>query len=87
MKISFDPRKDETTRLTRGFSLALGETVIRQRVIIFSDDRQDYGEERQVCLGYVENRLFVCVFTMRETTYHIISVRKANDREVAKYGR
>ena len=80
MKISFDPKKDEQTREKRGFSLAVGAEVISNAVATIFDDRRDYGEDRFVAFGYVGERLFVCVFT-------IISVRKANDREVARYGR
>lgn len=87
MKISFDPKKDELTRQTRGVSLALGAEIISNASFTIYDDRRDYGEDRFVAFGYVGERLFVCVFTIRDITYHIISVRKANDREVAKYGR
>ena len=87
MKISFDPGKDEKTLMERGFSLAIGAEVITNQVATFLDDRRDYGEDRFVSFGYVEGRLFVCVFTMRDTTFHIISVRKANDRELNRYGR
>jgi uncharacterized protein len=73
MKISFDPKKDQLTRQTRDISLALGAEII--------------SNASATTFGYVGERLFVCVFTMRDVTYHIISVRKANDREVAKYGR
>lgn len=87
MKISFDPAKDEKTKRERGFSLALGAEIIRNRVHTVLDDRRDYGEDRFISFGYVGERLFVCVFTMRDTTFHMISVRKANDREIARYGR
>jgi len=82
MKISFDPAKDEKTKRERGFSLALGAEIIRNRVHTVLDDRRDYGEDRFISFGYVGERLFVCVFT-----FHMISVRKANDREIARYGR
>ena len=86
MKISFDPGKDEWTRAERGFSLALGAEVIRNKVATFLDDQRLWrGSLRH--LGYVEARLYVCVFTMRDTVFHLISVRKANDREIARYGR
>ncbi|MEP9396605.1 BrnT family toxin [Mesorhizobium sp. KR2-14] len=87
MKISFDPAKDEKTRVERGFSLALGVDVIRNQVALRLDDRRDYGEDRLISFGYVEERLFVCVYTVRGDTLHIISVRKANDREIKRYGR
>lgn len=87
MKVSYDPGKDERTRRERGFSLSLGAEVVKHRVHVFLDNRHDYGEDRYVAYGYVEDRLFVCVFTIRADTYHIISLRKANQREVARYGR
>jgi uncharacterized protein len=87
MKISFDPAKDERTRIERGFSLALGAEVIRNQVTLKLDDRRDYGEDRLISFGYVNERLFVCVYAVRDDTVHIISLRKANDREVEKYGR
>ena len=87
MRVSFDPKKDEQTREARGFPLAVGAEVISNAVATILDDRRDYGEDRFIAFGYVGDRLFVCVFTMRDITYHIISVRKANDREVARYGR
>lgn len=87
MKISFDPTKDELTRETRGFSLALGAEVIRNQAALIVDDRRDYGEERLVSFGYIGKRLYVCVYTVRGDALHIISVRKANEREIRKHGR
>lgn len=87
MEISFDPEKDEKNRRERGISLAVGEEIIRNRITTFLDDRRDYGEDRYVSFGYAQGRLHVCVFTIRNEAFRIISVRKANDREVRKYGR
>jgi uncharacterized DUF497 family protein len=87
MEVSFDPEKDARNRRERGFSLAFGSDVIRNMVTTRIDKRHDYGEVRRIAYGYVEERLFVCVYTLREDTLRIISVRKANEREVRKYGR
>lgn len=87
MKISFDPKKDEQTRRERGLSLTLGAEIIRSQVAVRMDSRFDYGEERLIAYGYLEDRLHVCVYTVRDDTLRIISVRKANEREVARYGR
>ena len=86
MKITFDPKKDEWTRRERGLSLALGAEIIANATVRFLDTRFDYGEDRVLAYGYVRKRLHVCVYTLRGDRYHIISVRKANDREVQKYG-
>lgn len=49
------------------------------------DDRHTYDEERYVAIGYIGERLHVMAFTMREETIRIISLRKANKREVNNY--
>ena len=45
------------------------------------DLRIDYGEKRYISFGLINNRLCVVVWTPRDTGRHIISMRKANDRE------
>ncbi|MGC2787336.1 MAG: BrnT family toxin [Roseiarcus sp.] len=46
----------------------------------------DYGETRQIAFGFINNRLFVCVYTDRGDERRVISLRKANSREVRRYG-
>ena len=36
-------------------------------------------------LGYIGDRLHYVVYTMREGKYRIISLRKANPREIRQY--
>jgi hypothetical protein len=49
------------------------------------DDRFHYGEVREVAFGFIGKRLHVLVFTRRAALLHIISLRKANDRERKLY--
>ncbi|KPK89813.1 hypothetical protein AMJ80_09270 [bacterium SM23_31] len=49
------------------------------------DDRSDYGEERWVTLGFIGNKLHVMVYTIRGHKIRIISLRKANKREIKYY--
>ncbi len=55
--------------------------------ICLIDDRLDDGEVRQIAFGHINGRLFVRVFVDRGSTRRIISLRKANTREVKKYGK
>jgi uncharacterized DUF497 family protein len=48
------------------------------------DTRRDYGEPRIVCFGSLRGRLVQVVYTPRGADRHIISMRKANDREKAR---
>lgn len=48
--------------------------------------RASYDETRNIALGYIKRRLHVLVFTIRRQTVRVISLRKANQREVRAYG-
>lgn len=52
---------------------------------IIVDDRDDYGELRMKALGFIGERLHVLIFTERGDNIRVISLRKANKREVNAY--
>ena len=49
------------------------------------DKRKDYGETRIVCYGLLRGRLVVIGYTRRGAVRHVFSMRKANDREQARF--
>ena len=53
--------------------------------VLWIDARQDYGETRQIALGYLEGRMHVLCFIETSTGIRIISFRRANAREVKRY--
>lgn len=88
MRITFDPAKDTANIAKHGVSLTFAAQIMADpnRVEIL-DLRFDYSEDRWAVFGMVENRVWVCIYTPRGETHRIISVRKANDREVSQYSR
>lgn len=48
------------------------------------DDRKDYGELPEIGSAVVANRLYCIVFTQRGETFRMISLRKANTREIQR---
>jgi uncharacterized protein len=48
--------------------------------LILPDNRQG-GELRYTALGFIGDRLYVCIYTWRGHRRRIISLRKANSRE------
>jgi uncharacterized protein len=52
---------------------------------VYVDDREDYGELREVAIGYIGVRLHVLVFTRHEEWIRIISLWKAQKSDVRKY--
>lgn len=57
-----------------------------ERARIVPDNRCNYGEPRRRAYGYIDDRLMVLIYTPRGQTTRIISLRKANRREVRQYG-
>jgi len=53
--------------------------------ITLQDQRQDYGEPRFITAGWLDARLVVLLWTPRGLARRIISMRKANEREIDKY--
>jgi uncharacterized protein len=49
------------------------------------DDRGDYRELRERALGFIGVRLHMLVFTRRGDNIRIISLRKAEKKEVKDY--
>jgi len=82
----FDPAKDKVNRAKHGVSLALAEVLFAGPHVSMADDRFDYNEVREVALGLINDRLFVCVYADRHAERRVISLRKANKREVRRYG-
>lgn len=80
-----DPTKDDRNIAARGLSLDLAGHLNWASALIWEDDRKDYGERRYCVLGFIENRLHSVVFTPRDGKPRVISLRKANKREVKRY--
>ena len=83
MSIQFDQAKDAKDTQKHGVSLAAAFEWMD--AVTWPDQRQDYGEERIAGIGYIGDRLFDVVFVVRGEERRIISLRKANQREVKRY--
>ena len=85
MEISYDPEKRAKTLAERGLDFEDAVQVFAGNTIDLLDDRQDYGEVRWVTYGLLNGRTVALVWTPRGEARHIISMRKANDREQKAY--
>jgi len=85
MELTFDPAKDEINCAKHGVSLAEAEKIEWETLWATEDRRQDYGEVRMIGIAYIGLRLYCVVYTDRGDTRRIISLRKANGREVVRY--
>jgi len=85
LRFVFDPAKDAINRSKLGVSLSEAARLDWSRVLAKLDTRTDYGEPRQIGYGPIGRRLYCIVFVDRGDTLRIISLRKANNREIDRY--
>jgi uncharacterized DUF497 family protein len=83
--VSFDPAKNERNISSRGISFESAEQFEWDTALVAEDLRKEYGERRFLALGLIEGRLHAMVYTPRAGKVHVISLRKANRREVRRY--
>ena len=86
MRVEFDAAKRVATLEARGLDMARAEEVLAGATLTVEDDRQDYGEDRFITIGFLDGTMVVLVWTPRAGAYRIISIRKANERERTHYG-
>ena len=84
MHITCDPAKRRKTLADRGLDFQDAAEVFAGPTLEVEDRRQDYGETRILCFGYLRGRLVVVGYTPRGTARHVFSMRKANAREKAR---
>ena len=87
MRVEFDAAKRAATLEARGLDMARSEEVLAGATLTVEDDRRDYGEDRFITIGFLDGIMVVLVWTPRNGAYRIISMRRANERERAHYGR
>ena len=89
MNVTFDPAKDAANLAKHGFSLLDAVGFEWEAAVVWPDKRREYDEARKVALGYIGLRIMAVVFVDRPpeqpTERRIISLRKANTREVKRY--
>jgi uncharacterized DUF497 family protein len=83
--IRFDPAKRLRTLEQVGLDFLDAESAFASPTIEFPDRRRDYGEVRIVCFGWLRGRAVIVVYTERNGIRHIISMRKANEREQRRF--
>jgi len=85
MKIEYDHTKDSANILKHGISLS--RAVDMEILATLPDDRFDYSEPRYRAWGMIDGRYHCLVFAVRNSKIRIISLRRANDKEVKRYVR
>lgn len=86
MAIEFDPEKSEQNAAARGLPFGLVERFDWETALV-GPSPQRHDEPRFVAVGEIDGRTHVVRFCVRRDNVRVISLRRANRREVASYAK
>lgn len=81
----FDRAKRDATFRDRGLAFEDAALIFDGDTLDLIDNRFDYGEERFFTAGRLSGRMVIVVWTQRGAARHVISMRKANEREEKRF--
>jgi uncharacterized DUF497 family protein len=85
MHIEFDPAKDLANQTKHGVSLSVAGELDWEAALVWMDDRFEYDEMRMIALAPKTEILYYVAFVDRGEARRVISLRRANRREVKHY--
>lgn len=85
MYYTWDENKRQINLATHGLDFADAHKVFEGAIILFEDNRFDYGEQRMVAIGLLDITVVVVVHVDDDDTIRIISMRRATKNEQKLY--
>ena len=85
MRFTWDESKRRANIAKHGLDFADAERVFAGPMVLFEDDRADYGEQRMVGIGLLDNLVVLIIHVENDQTIHIISMRRADSNETDVY--
>jgi uncharacterized DUF497 family protein len=83
VEFAFDSAKNDRNIKERNLPFHLAADFDWASALILPSDRK--GEERYLATGYLGGKLHALVFTKRGARLWVISLRRANPKEVRRY--
>lgn len=86
MRFEWDEAKNGINIRKHGIDFEDVKEMFDHPMLSFSDDRECYGEERWVGIGWLQQLIGVVVYVeQHEDVIRILSARKATKHEVRRY--
>lgn len=81
-----DEKKNQINIRKHGINFADVIDIFNHPMLILLDEREDYGEERWISIGWMHRLIVVVVYTEHiGNVVRVISARKATKNEVSRY--
>lgn len=85
MNFTWDEAKRLANITKHGLDFRDAEKVFAGPLVLFEDDRRDYGEQRMIGIGLLDYLVVLIVHVESDEHIRIISMRKANSDETSLY--
>ena len=85
MLITCDPNKSRANYFKHGIVLEFAQYLDWTNEMVWQDVRQNYNEVRISGLVPLEGKIYAVVYVLRAESTRMISLRKANNREMKQY--
>jgi hypothetical protein len=85
VEYEWDDKKNAINLTKHKVDFALAEAFDWESSLVVRDSKHSQNEPRFTAIGFIGDRLYVCIYTWRGTVRRIISLRKANNHERKLY--
>lgn len=85
MRFTWDEAKRKTNLARHGLDFADARKVFEGPLVLFEDDRRNYGEQRMIGIGLLDSLVVLIVHVESDDVVRIISMRKADSDETDLY--
>ena len=87
MECEWDEAKRQTVLRVRGLDFARVPEMFCGDIFTSSDERYEYGEERYLTYGEIDDWVVLVAWTPRGSKRRIITMRNCHDKERTRYYR
>jgi uncharacterized DUF497 family protein len=85
MNFTFDAAKRAEVLEKHRVDILFAALIFDGPCLTWVDDRQDYGEIREISIGMVDDDCFIVVHTQRDDTIRLITAWKGGQNDREKY--
>lgn len=81
VEFEWNHNKNQSNIKKHGIDFCDAWRIFEKPMLNKIDNRNDYGEQRYISLGQLDDAVVVVVYTIRNNNKRIISIRRANHEE------
>ena len=85
MNFTWDPSKRQKNLEKHGLDFADAAKVFNSPLVLFENQRENYGEQRMIGIGLLDFLVVLVVHVESDEEIRIISMRKADSNETDLY--